>query len=173
MAGDLRNQFLLAEYDALRREIELHLNTLNKISQLTAAGSAAVFVFALSTNGLNLHWMVAAPLYLSPFLLSLICCYHYFSLFGVIRMIASYIRTVEEEVFIDRPGLGWQHYIAGNDVRRIPIRRSRYFFWGSLIAFNGALGCFLVWFTTHRDSGFFSAWLSAVKAVFNAAGRSC
>ena len=118
-AKDYRREFYLAEFNALRKEVEIRLAEINQIEYQVFLGAAATYAWLLTrptdTSALSkVGW--AVPLFLA--------LYGYFKIkhsIGVLRKLGQYIGKVETAIYHGGPApvteaeqsvKGWEHVFA-------------------------------------------------------------
>lgn len=118
-AKDYRREFYLAEFNALRKEVEIRLAEINQIEYQVFLGAAATYAWLLTrptdTSALSkVGW--AVPLFLA--------LYGYFKIkhsIGVLRKLGQYICSVETAIYHSGPAplteaeksvKGWEHIFA-------------------------------------------------------------
>ena len=122
-----QTQFLLAEYDALRREIDEKIRQSNSLPKYTALATAAIWTWLYSNNVDSVVRIVTwIPACLTVLLGVLDVAMHR----DIIRA-GEYIRRVEKHLNLPE-GLGWEGYIRGQSWTRIP----KVLFWLALLAAN-------------------------------------
>lgn len=122
--------FWLIEFDALRREIEIHVSERRKIESQVVVGLAAMYAWAFSLENAVAEILFRAVLGIPPILI-LLSFLRWSSIHLRTMKIGEYIRLREETNA--PPKTGWETYIA-NDRASRPI-------WGQLEGWTE----FLVW----------------------------
>jgi hypothetical protein len=122
--------FWLIEFDALRREIELHVSERRKIESQVVVGLAALYAWAFSLEKDAAEFLFHAVLSIPPILI-LLSFFRWSSIHLRTMKIGEYIRKREEAIFSKK--VGWETYIANERASR-PI-------WGQFEGWTE----FLVW----------------------------
>jgi len=143
MISPREDSFLLVEFDALRREIELRVKELNEHWRHGLLISGVIWAWLLSQPRHN----IAPPAFFIPFVLSLILLAEVLRNKQGINRIGIYLHRVEQHFAIE-DGLGWEKQ------RDRPLRQTTsrlrplwdYFIWTSLCIANFSAGLFFRFF---------------------------
>jgi hypothetical protein len=132
MITDRQKDFLMKEYDALRREVEATLSEQESLTRNVPVAAAAIAAWLFTQKTLpdwgRLAWFIpAAVLIFGAIRASIIG--------GIFTELSEYVRGIEEEFSLPEKARGWEHFRAA--------KRKR-------------------WFAKAKGVGFFAYWITLI-----------
>jgi hypothetical protein len=139
--GDLSRQFLLAEFQALRREIEQELRELESYTPYSLFASAAIWTWLLSDKGQFASKLVCW----FPALLTVLFFVENVTVLGDMEHIGAYIAKIEDALQLPQD-LGWERNLRRGHYK-FKHNTWRYIFWTFLLVaiVTGAIVYTLFW----------------------------
>ncbi len=127
--------FDLAEFDALRREIELHIAERRKIENQVILGLAAIYSWLFTRDATFPAYLFKAGLAIPALMVFL----------GFVRWMAIQLRTMKlgeylsgVEVGLSRKKTGWEHFLANHRTER-PIM-GQFEGWSEIVVWSALFG---------------------------------
>jgi hypothetical protein len=133
--------FIIAEYSALRREIELEIKEIGEYLRYAVVSSGAIWAWLL----LKSQPQISRIGCMLPFVLSTLLLVQTVVLRKKIFILAKYIARIEQS--FDLPdGLGWETQLASGGIKRDNVPHWENTIWGLLCVGNLVLALLVMWF---------------------------
>lgn len=104
-ADDPQADFLLHEYDSLRKEIEQDINEMRAVERYAVLGTAAIWTWLAS--GMQLPSVYRLAWWL-PLFLVILACLRVYTIWKLMKLKGRYIKTREEKLGLQ----GWEHFLG-------------------------------------------------------------
>lgn len=141
-SDEIQFNFILEEFNAMRREIDLQIEARRKIEISGAAASAAIVIWLLA-NKSYIDAIENQVVWSIPFLLSLLMSLKAFGILKRTIEIAEYIKLIEKAIIQNRAPYGWHHFLDRKKLKSPISCRFEGFislvFWIFLLTLHGLL----------------------------------